>query len=139
MNTRILVLLFAFSTLATPQQSFSVVVNKDNPAQSISKVQLRKMILGETSSWPGGAKVVVLLGPTGDNARAAGLKAICGMTESDFSKHALEASFAGGAKEGVKTLPSNAAVRTVVGLTPGGVGIVDGSEAGPGSRLLSIQ
>jgi hypothetical protein len=138
MKTRILILTMAFAACAIPQTSFSVVVNKDNPATGISKTQLRKMLLGEMSSWPGGAKVMVLLGPAGDGARGAALKEVCGMSESDFSKQALQASFAGGAKS-VKTLPSNTAVRQVVALTVGGVGIIEAGQTGPGLKVLPIE
>jgi hypothetical protein len=139
MKTRILTLMIAFAACAIPQSSFSVVVNKDNPATSISKSQLRKMMMGETPSWPGGgAKVMVLMGPAGDGARGAALKEICGMSESDYSKQTLQASFAGGAKV-VKTLPSTAAVRQVVALSPGGLGIVDGSAGGQGLKILPVE
>jgi ABC-type phosphate transport system substrate-binding protein len=139
MKTRLFILFVALAACAFPQQGFSVVVHKDNPVKSISKVQLRKMMLGETPAWPGGAKVLVLMGPAGDGARGAALQQICGMGESDFSKHALQVSFDGGSKAMPKTLPSTASVRTVVALTPGGLGIVEGAEAGPGLRLLVIE
>jgi hypothetical protein len=138
MKTRIVALMVAFAACAVPQQSFSVVVNKDNPATGISKTQLRKMMMGESASWPGGLKVLVLLGPAGDVSRGAALKEICGMSESDYAHQTLQASFAGGAKI-VRTLPSTAAVRQVVALTPGGVGIVEGTQAGPGLKLLPIE
>jgi ABC-type phosphate transport system substrate-binding protein len=139
MKTRILAVMIAFAACAVPQQSFSVVVNKDNPATSISKTQLRKMMLGEVASWPGGAKLIVLMGPAGDSARGAALKQICGMSESDYAHETLQASFAGGGKSPVKTLPSTAAVRSVVALTPGGLGIVDGTQGGSGLKILPIE
>lgn len=138
MKTRILILMIAFAACAL-SQGFSVVVHKDNPATSISKSQLRKMMMGETPAWPGGAKVVILMGPAGDAARGAALKNICGMGESDYSKHTLQASFGGGGKSPVKTLPSTAAVRQVVALSPGGLGIVEGSQGGPGLKVLAID
>jgi ABC-type phosphate transport system substrate-binding protein len=138
MKTRILALMMAVTVCAIPQTSFTVVVNKDNPANSISKTQLRKMLLGETPSWPGGAKAMVLLGPAGDAARGAALKEVCGMSESDYSKQALQASFAGSARA-VKTLPSAAAVRQVVALTAGGLGIIEAGQSGPGLKVLPIE
>ena len=139
MKTRILTLMIALAACAIPQASFSVVVNKDNPATGIGKSQLRKMMMGETPSWPGGAKVLVVMGPAGDGSRGAALKEICGMSESDYAHQALQASFAGGGKSPVKTLPSTAAVRQVVALSPGGLGIVEGTQAGPGLKILAIE
>jgi hypothetical protein len=138
MKIRILLLTLASAACAIAQQSFTVVVNKDNPATSISKSQLRKMILGDTSAWPNGAKVVIYLGPAGDGPRTAALKEVCGMSESDFSHQALQASFSGGAKATVKTVPA-AALRNVVALTPGALGIVEGATAGPGLKILPVE
>ena len=139
MRIRLFILFIIFTVCALPQQGFSVVVHKDNPVKSISKALLRKMILGELSTWPGGAKVSVLMGPVGDGARTSALQQICGMGESDFSKHALQVSFDGGSKSMPKTLPSTTIVRSVVALTPSGLGIVDGTDAGPGLRILTIE
>ena len=130
--------MMALAACAIPQTSFSVVVHKDNPATSISKTKLRKMLLGETPAWPGGAKVLVVLGPAGESARGAALKEVCGMSESDYSKQTLQASFAGGAKV-IKTLPSTAAVRQVVALSPGGLGIVEAGQPGNGLKVLPIE
>ena len=138
MKVRILLLTLASAACALAQQSFTVVVNKDNPATSISKSQLRKMILGDTAAWPNGAKVVIFLGPVGDAARTAALKEICGMSESDFSHQTLQASFSGGSKATVKTLPA-AAVRNVVAVSPGGLGIVEGTTAGGGLKILPVE
>ncbi|HEX3745511.1 MAG TPA: hypothetical protein VHW09_16320 [Bryobacteraceae bacterium] len=139
MKTRILFLMIAFAACAIAQQAFSVVVNKDNPAASVNKAQLRKMMMGETAAWPGGAKVLILIGPAGDASRSAALKEICGMSESDYSKQALQVSFAGGGKSPVRTLPSTAAVRQAVALSPGALGIVEGTQGGPGLKILPVE
>jgi hypothetical protein len=45
------------------------------------------------------------------------------MSEADFSKHTLQASFKGGMKAIPKTLPSAGVAKQVVQLTPGGPGL----------------
>ena len=139
MKTRLLLLMMTFAASAFTQQGFSVAVNKDNPATSITKAQLRRMMMGETPSWPGGAKVMIVLGPAGDSSRVAALKQICGMTEADFAKQVLQASFAGGGASPVKTLPSASSVRKVVAIAAGALGIVDGPQAGTGIKILTIE
>jgi hypothetical protein len=139
MKIRFLILVLALAPCAFSQQGFSVVANKDNPAKSISKTLLRRMMMGEAPTWPNGAKVVVLLGPAGDSARGAALKQICDMGEGDFAKYLLKLSFEGGTKAAPKTLPSATSIRLVLQLTPGGLGIVESAQSAPGFKLLPIE
>jgi hypothetical protein len=139
-RTLLLLLLVALSAACTwAEQDFSVVVQSGNPAKSITKAQLRRMMMGELGSWPGGAQVVVLMGPAGNSARGIALRKICGMTESDFSKHSLQASFDGRGGGIPKSLPSDAVVRQIVLLTPGSVGIVGEGDPGAGLKVIPVE
>ena len=93
----------------------------------------------EVTSWPGGARVAVLLAPAGDPARAAVLKQVCGMSEADFGKFTLQQSFGGDAKGLPKILPSTTVVRQVVQLTPGALGIIGSSEPNDTVKLLVVE
>src|SRR5882724_5667228 len=104
MIIRTLFLSVVLATAACAQQGYSIVVQKASPITKVNRAQLRRMMLGEAATWPGGDKAVVLLGPAGNAARAAALKDLCGMSESDYSKHALQLSFEGGGKPVPKTL-----------------------------------
>jgi len=139
MKTRLFFLMLDLAVCGFAQQGFSIVVQKDNPAKSISKSLLRRMMMGESPSWAGGTRVVVLMGPSGDAPRTAALRQICSMGESEFAKLTLQTSFEGGARAVPKTLPSTASVRQVVQLTPGAVGIVDVAEPGPGLKILPVE
>jgi hypothetical protein len=138
MKTRFIILLLAFAACALSQEAFSVIVQKDNPATSITKTQLRRMLMGE-GSWPGGGKFVVLIGPVGDSARAAAFKQICGMTEGDFNKHVLQVKFEGGDKQVPKTLASGALVEKTVQGTAGALGIVQAADVGEGVKVLPVE
>lgn len=138
MSKKLFFAALVFVAAAFPQDTFSVIVNKDNPATSISKNQLRQMIVGE-GSWSGGAKLVVLLAAPGSSARTAVLKEVCGMNEGDFAKHLLKVKFEGGNKTVPKTVPSAAAVVQMVQATPGGLGIVETAGIPDGVKVLPIE
>src|SRR5690349_15161849 len=104
MRTRLFALILILSAGAYAEEGFAVIVSKTNPVSHISKSQLRRMLTGEMTTWPGGARVAVLLGPAGDPSRAAALKQVCGMSEVDFGKFTLQQSFGGDAKGVPKTL-----------------------------------
>jgi hypothetical protein len=139
MIRRIVVLILLLTAAACAEQGYAVVVQKANPATKISRALLRRMLMGETAAWPEGEKVVVLLGPAGNPVRGAALKDICGMSESDFTKHALQLSFEGGGKPVPKSLPTDAAVRQVVQITRGGIGIVDPATVDANLKVLVVD
>jgi hypothetical protein len=134
----ILLVLFLAATLHA-ENRYIVVVQQSNTNTSVTRAQLRRMLMGEVATWPNGEKATVLLGPAGSPARAAALKEICGMTESDFSKHALQASFEGGNKPVPKSMPSEAAVKQVVQITRGALGIVEAGPVDPKLKVVEIQ
>jgi ABC-type phosphate transport system substrate-binding protein len=139
MITRILITFAALSASAFGQSSFAVIVGKSNPAEHITKAQLRRMVLGETTTWPApGGKVTVVIATAGDPARAAMLKEICGMSESDFGKYVSQKAFAGDSSA-PKTLPSTALVLKVVQLTAGGIGIVAVGDVNDTVKRLSVE
>lgn len=139
MIQRILILIAGLATAAAAQEGFSVVVAKSSPETQVTRAQLRRMILAEATTWPSGAKVTVLLGPAGDAARAAALKQICGMTESEFSKFVLHLGFSGEVKSVPKSLPSTAAVRQLVQLNAGSVGIVAPGDVNDTVKVLQVH
>jgi ABC-type phosphate transport system substrate-binding protein len=62
----ILTLLVAVScarllTVSAAVEEVDVVVNKTNGLSSLSREELRKIFMGEKSSWPGGKRITVLM------------------------------------------------------------------------------
>src|SRR5258708_8314933 len=95
--------ILALIALAVPvfvlaaDDDLAVVVNKGNSASNLTKSQLRKLVLGEQGSWPGGAKVTVVLQSPGSPERDGVLRSICRMSEDDYNQHLMHASFSGDA------------------------------------------
>ena len=80
---------------------------------------------------------MLLAGP-GDPARAAMLKSVCGMSESDFGKFISQKASQGGSGA-PKILPSTAVVVKVAGLTPGGIGIVAAGDVTDSVKVLTVE
>jgi len=139
MIKRIVILIALFAAAASAQHGFAIVVHKDSSNTHLTKALLRRMLMGEVATWPSGEKVLVLLGPAGSPARAAALKEICGLTEWDYSKHALQATFQGESKPAPKSLPSDAAVRQLVQLSRTAVGIVEAGGSEAGLKVLTLE
>jgi hypothetical protein len=106
-----------------------MVANKDNAAASkMNKSDAKKLLLGQTSIWPNGGRVTVVLGNVGSAERGAVLQKVCGMNEAEYTRHNLQATFMGETVASVIQTDSAAAVRTLVRANPGAVGFLRQSE-----------
>jgi len=116
-----------------------VVVNKSNAADNVTKVQLRKMLLGEQASWPGGAKVSVILRSAGQPEREGVLRSVCGMSEDDFTQTWMKANFGGSTSSPPKSLGSAEGVRQLVMTLPGGIGFLRAADVNPTVKVVSVD
>jgi ABC-type phosphate transport system substrate-binding protein len=116
-----------------------VVVNKSNAADSLTKVQLRKILLGEQKTWPGGAKVNVILRAPGQPERDGVLRSICGMSEEDFNQHLMHANFNGESGSPPKALGSGAGVRQLVVGIPGAIGFLRPADVNASVKAVSVD
>jgi ABC-type phosphate transport system substrate-binding protein len=106
-----------------------MVVNNANTAvNNMSIGEARKLLLGETSDWRTGSKVLVVLKPVGNPDRATVLKKICGMTETIYTRYEMQASFTGQTVATVNVASSDAAVKATVKANAGAIGFLHKSE-----------
>jgi phosphate transport system substrate-binding protein len=139
MSTFILVLFGAAGLLQAADDDLVVIVNNGNPTQNLTKVQLRKILLGEQDSWPGGKKVSIVLRTPGDPDRAGALRSVCGMSEDEFNQHLMHANFQGETGGAPKAVGSAAAVRQLVGALPGGVGFVHAADVTGAVKAVTVD
>jgi ABC-type phosphate transport system substrate-binding protein len=121
------------TTLVGPLQAqgaetIVMIVNKGNASATLTKGDAKKLILGQTVSWPGGAKVTVVMKPEQSADRATVLQKVCGMSEAEFTRYEMQVVFTGRAATVVQIEPSSAAVKSFVKANPGAVGFVHESE-----------
>jgi ABC-type phosphate transport system substrate-binding protein len=137
--------LLLLAALAAPSASpganddLAVIVNKANPINNLTKAQLRKLVLAEQGSWPGGQKVTVVFRTAGVPERDGMLRTICRMSEEDYSQHIMHANFSGDTNTPPKVVASAAAVRQAVASTPGAIGFVKMSDVDDTVKLLTVD
>ncbi len=125
-------------TVASAQE-IAVIVNKSNPVDNLTSVQLRKILLGEQGPWPNGKQVLVLLRETGTPERLVALQVVCGMTEADFTQHFIHATFNGGAVAEPKSLRSAATLRQLVVTLPGAIGIIAAADVNDSVKVVKFE
>jgi phosphate transport system substrate-binding protein len=117
----------------------AVVVNKANTTSNLTKSELRKLVLGEQESWPGGTKVTVALRAQGNPERAAVLKVVCRMSEDEYIQHSMHADFVGAASNAPRIVASAAAIRQMVSAVPGAIGFLPLSEVNDTVKVVSVE
>lgn len=117
-----------------------MIVNKANPVGDVSKGDAKKLLLGQTSSWAGGAKVMLALRPAGSADRTAVLQKVCGMNESEYTRYEMQVMFTGRPAAVVHEAASSAAVKNLVRSNPGAAGFIHKSEIdGDVKAVLTIE
>jgi ABC-type phosphate transport system substrate-binding protein len=135
----ILLLAVAPLLLQSADDDLVVIVNKGNTADNVTKAQLRKFILGEQDSWPGGKKLSVILRASGQPERDGVLKSVCGMSEDDFNQFLMKANFGGETGGAPKALGSDIAVRQLVATLPGGLGFIHASSLSDAVKAVTVD
>jgi ABC-type phosphate transport system substrate-binding protein len=144
-NNTVLILVFCLvfctvTQLLTAQDpaTLVMVVGKGSPVGQVSRVEAKKLLTGETSTWSDGQKVVVILKPAGSPDRAAILKKICGMTETTYTRYELQASFTGETSAVITVAPSDAAVKATLKTNLGAVGFLHKNEVDDSVKIVFI-
>jgi ABC-type phosphate transport system substrate-binding protein len=123
----------AFSATVSQAASASssdiaIVVNKTSTVVAISSNDLKAIYLGDRESWPNGQKVLAIALASGRPELKAFLKHVCGMSEGDYKKYFIQANFTGKTLVLPRMAASSAAVKAIVGATPGSIGFVQASD-----------
>ena len=118
-----------------------VVASKSNgAAQQLTKSDVKKILLGDMTSWPGGSKVSVVLLKPGDPDRNLILHTFCGMTEIVFTKTRMQTQFTGGTTAEIQAVAGVSQVRVALMMIPGAIGIVHKSDVDPTEKvILTVQ
>ncbi len=133
-------LMEVFSAPASAQctpNGLVVVVNKANPAESLSMAQLRRLLLGDLRQWPD-KKAVSLVTPDPQSAAfKCVLSAVVRMTEAEYKRYIANAEFRGEEPVALQLAATPAAAAAMVNKAAGSIAIVD--AAGAASVANSVR
>lgn len=121
------------------EEALAIIINTNNPLESLTFEELRKLCLAERKHWATGRKVTLALREPGQPEREAVLTQICQMTESEFNKHFLQGSFTGNVDTAPKELASANVVCRFVFNVPGAIGFVRASEVTGSVKVLRLD
>jgi phosphate transport system substrate-binding protein len=124
---------------ARGQGRLAIIVNRSNPIDNLSSIQLRKIFLAEQVHWPNGRKITVVMREPGEPEREAVLRVIYHMNENDFSRYFLHGTYTGEMQSVPKTLATAGGMRKFVFNVPGAIGYVRANEVDESVKLVRVD
>lgn len=113
-----------------------VVVNKANNIGPLTREEVRRIFMGERSSWPGGKHIAVLMFSPDQPERALILREVFKMNESDYTKYFLQAAFTGLVQGAPRDLPSAAQMKARLAANPNAIGYLRKEDVDDGVRVV---
>jgi hypothetical protein len=102
----------------------AIIANTSNSVSTLSPGDLHRIFLGEKSTWPNGKHIFVVMAAPGSPERAVIMKNVYKMSESDYAKYFMQASFTGAVAAPPKDASSSSQMKQLVAANPGAVGYV---------------
>jgi ABC-type phosphate transport system substrate-binding protein len=135
----LLVLPARFAVAQDKSADLAIVVNPACSLDNLSSAELTRIFKAEKTKNPDGVKYLLTTRETGSPERNAALKVIYQMTDSEYEKFFLQATFAGTVQSAPKQLASTSAVLQFVGGSPGAISYLRASDADGSVKILKID
>jgi ABC-type phosphate transport system substrate-binding protein len=114
----------------------AVVVNRANPAQVLSRDDLRVIFQTSKTAWSDGTKATPVNLPDDDPVRQKFDVAVLGLDPERVSRYWIDRKVRGGNRPPQKVSSESGAIR-VVSSDPGGVGYVPSGAAGDSVKIVA--
>lgn len=121
------------------KKPLAIIVNVANPVQSLSVAQLRKIFRAEQNHWPDGHHITIALPEPGQPEREVVLREIYQMSERDFSRYFVQATFTGEALSVPKTLATASGLRKFIFNVPGAIACVAADEVDATVKVVRLD
>jgi len=115
-----------------------IITAKSSGLTSLPLSELQKLFKAEKTKAPDGSKVVVVAQEPGTPAREIALRTLYGMSEAEYTKYFLQATFTGKLQAAPKMLAPGA-VKKYVAETPGAIGYVLSTDADDSVRVIKVD
>ena len=123
-------------TASAALEEVDVVVNKSNDIAPLSREEVRRIFMGDKSSWRGGKRITVLMLAIDQPERVVILQAVFKMNESEYTKYFLQAAFTGRVQAAPRDLPSAAQMKAHLAANPNAIGYLRKEDVDDGVKVV---
>lgn len=123
---------------AANPNALAVIVNKNNPVNDLPISELRRILLGERTSWRGSRKIVLLLPTVGSPERQTALHLLA-MDESMYKSHWAEISAGEAGNAAPIAAPATGIAVNLVAETEDGIAVVPLADVKGSVKILRID
>jgi ABC-type phosphate transport system substrate-binding protein len=136
-----LLMMLAGSTIEAQQaqEEMAVIVNPQNPADSITSTDLRKVFSGEKRSWNSNIPVFVVVRAPQAKERDVLLAHVLKMTESEYKQYWVKKVYSGEVPREPLALYSNGMQLEAVRAEKGGIALVNLADVRQGVKVLKVD
>ena len=127
------------AAVARADESLAVVVGAKSGVDALSQAELVKVFKGTKTKGPDGVKFVIVMREPGSLEREGALKFIYAMTDQEYQKYFLQATFTGAVTSAPKQLSGAAAVKQFVASNPGAIGYLKASDLDESVKAVKID
>ena len=124
---------------ATEETDVAVIVNPDNPIDSITSAELRKIFSGEKRSWNSNLPVFLVVRAPQTHERDILLNKILKMTESEYKQYWVRKVYSGEVPREPLTLLSNGMQLEAVRAEKGGIALIAFQDIRQGVKVVKID
>jgi len=117
-------------------EEVNVVVNKSNTIGPLSREEVRRIFMGEKSSWPGGKRITVLMLAPDQPERGVILRELFKMNDSDYTKYFLQAAFTGRVQSAPKELATGAQMKARLMANQNAIGYLLAKDVDDNIRVV---
>jgi phosphate transport system substrate-binding protein len=121
------------------QDDMAVIVNPQNPADSITSTDLRKVFSGEKRSWNSNVPVFVIVRAPQAKERDVLLSHVLKMTESEYKQYWVKKVYSGEVPREPLALFSNGMQLEAVRAEKGGIALVSLADVRQGVKVLKVD
>lgn len=137
-------LIFAFLLLLVDAGSsmggeVAIIVNKENPLESVSMQDLAQIFKSEKKDWPNGGEIHLVFLPADYPEKEVVLKTIYKMDANELKKFWLAKIYQGRAVTFPKTFASSEAIKKFVSLELNSVGFIDAAAVDDSIKVLKVE
>ena len=133
-------LLASFQACAQERSiDLAIVVNSASPLENVTSAELTQIFKSQKTRDSGGARFVLGMRETGSAERAAALKGIYQMSDAEYEKYFLQATFAGTVQAPPKVLGGAGAVKQFVASAAGAISYLRATDADHTVKVLKVD